>query len=205
MASTIGWDFSGWATENSEESFIDGTYLDVKVLTFHDNSYDNANQDGKRPDSVTLQLYANNEPVPGDEYCVVLTGDPKALTWTYTFEHLDVYTEDRTGQEIIYKVKILDAQGGEFESYTPSYINKYGAFVETFGTSGEAFVLMSYKPKTGTVSGAVYWQDDNNRDGERADYDKWHLTALNFFAIQREHGPLRDVNSDVRFTASFYP
>lgn len=53
--------------------------------------------------------------------------------------------------------------------------------METFGASGEAFVLMSYKPKTGTVSGGVYWQDDSNRDGERPHFDKWRLTALNFF------------------------
>ena len=131
---------------------------------------DNYNNDGHRPESVILQLYANGVAVPGEDYRVHLKGDPTAATWTHTFEKVNIFTAGQEGKEIVYTVQVLSAQGGTFEDYTAKYINQSNNFVPYFPESTEPYVLLEYVDKVGDVTGKIYWEDEQNRDGERPDF-----------------------------------
>ncbi|SEA34047.1 Cna protein B-type domain-containing protein, partial [Lachnospiraceae bacterium NK3A20] len=105
---------------------------------------DSNNQDGKRPNSVTVHLYADD----------VDTGKTVTLSeannWSDSFTDLD---EKKNGQKINYTVK-EDAVAG----YTSV-------------TSGDAAtgytVTNSYTPETTNIHGAKTWDDNNNQDGAR--------------------------------------
>ena len=103
------------------------------------------NQDGVRPESVTIKLLANGED----------TGKTLVLTatnnWTGTFSDLDEYAN------------------GELISYTVEEVaigNGYTTVVT--GTAGDGYtVTNSRTPETLTVSGKKTWDDNNNQDGMR--------------------------------------
>ena len=67
---------------------------------------DSGNRDGKRPDSVKVQLYADGEKV----------GDPVTLNksndWRYTWSELD---EQADGKEIVYTVKEVGENKGTID------------------------------------------------------------------------------------------
>ena len=151
--------------------------VDERSVTATIQWADDNNNDGFRPESVILQLYANGEAVSGEDYRVLLTGDPTATTWSYTFEHLDIYTDGKSGEEVVYTIRVMNSQGGELGDYTASYINATGKFVDSFVASTEPYVLLTYTNKVDTVNGAIYWEDDNNRDGERPDFVDISLMA----------------------------
>ena len=131
---------------------------------------DNSNNDHSRPDSVILQLYADNEPVAGEDYRVVLTGGSTDLTWTHTFEHLDVYRYDGTGDEVVYTIGVEAIGGGDLADYESWYLTADGEVTNARSASTEPFMMLEYVPVTDTVSGAIYWQDESNRDGERPSF-----------------------------------
>lgn len=128
---------------------------------------DNNNNDHSRPDSVILQLYADNKPVPGEDYRVVLTGDATALTWTHTFEDVDIYRYDGTGDEVTYTIGVESVRGGDLVDYESWYLTADGEVTNARSASTEPFMMLEYVPVTDTVNGAIYWQDESNRDGER--------------------------------------
>lgn len=107
---------------------------------------DNNNQDGKRPNSVTVTLYANNQP----------TGQSLTLReengWKGTFENLD---EFKDGEKINYTVKEASVSG-----YTAKI---------TDSASGGFTITNSHTPETITISGAKTWNDANDQDGKRPD------------------------------------
>ena len=82
---------------------------------------DNENKDGIRPDSVTVQLYADGKVVEGKT--VTLTGETQ---WTGTFTGLPKYD---AGREIVYSVAETEVPNG----YTASvaYNDVTGSFVIT--------------------------------------------------------------------------
>ena len=100
---------------------------------------DNNNQDGKRPPSVTFELYANGEPTGKN---LVISGS----SWTGTFTDLDKYAN---GQEIVYSVREV----GVPEGYTAS--------------ENGMTVTNSHTPEKTVVSGSKTWVDNNNQDGVR--------------------------------------
>lgn len=100
-------------TENTVENYttkIDGfnitnTYNPGKISgTVTKHWEDNNNQDGIRPDSIKVQLYAN-----GKEQ-----GEPVVLSektnWTYTWKELDA--TDKDGKMIQYTLKEIDTANG---------------------------------------------------------------------------------------------
>ena len=105
---------------------------------------DNNNQDGKRPGSVTVSLYANNQPT---DQTLTLS---EANGWKGTFENLDEYKD---GEKIVYSVKEVSVSG-----YTSNI---------TDSPSGGFTITNSYTPETITISGSKTWNDNNNQDGKR--------------------------------------
>ena len=105
---------------------------------------DNNNQDGKRPDSVTVTLYAN-----GNSTDQTLTLS-EANDWKGTFENLDEFLD---GEKINYTVKEAPVSG-----YT----------TEISGSASGGFTITnSYTPETVAISGSKTWDDNDNQDGKR--------------------------------------
>ena len=106
---------------------------------------DHENQDGLRPDSIKVQLYANGEK-QGD--AVTLT---QAKKWTYTWQGL---AAKQNGKNIKYTVKEV----GTVKGYTSTVNDK---------NQGNIVITNNHTPKTTVVSGTKIWQDNNNQDGQR--------------------------------------
>ena len=115
-------------TYNPEITHING----VKIWN------DVNNQDGKRPESIVVNLLADGQKVDSQMVKV----DTK---WKFTFTNLPKY---KAGKEIIYTIS-----EEVVENYT----------TEIQGTT----ITNSYTPETTNVSGEKIWNDADNKDGKR--------------------------------------
>jgi hypothetical protein len=116
--------------------YITGTRETTKTFITVTNKWDDKdNRDGLRPASVKVQLYADG----------TATGDPVAVTDSYTFSGLAAYTG---GQEIKYTVKALDLPTG----YTTAYAYQ----------DGNVTMTNSYQAATTSVGVQASWVDNSN-------------------------------------------
>ena len=99
---------------------------------------DNNDQDGKRPESITVNLLANGSLVD----TITVTKD---TNWTYEFKAVPKY---KAGKEIEYTV-------------TEEKVTGYETSIS--GTT----ITNTHTPETITVSGTKTWDDNNNQDGKR--------------------------------------
>ena len=109
------------------------------------------NQDGKRPESVTVQLYkkvGDADPVAVEGKKLTLTAKDKtdANTWVASFTNLPQY---EAGKEITYSIDEVDVPAGYESSVTGQVVTN------------------NYTPKTVVLSGTKVWKDNNNQDGKR--------------------------------------
>ncbi|MBR2792400.1 MAG: Cna B-type domain-containing protein [Erysipelotrichaceae bacterium] len=121
---------------------------------------DASNQDGKRPDSVTYQIYAGTVKVEGTLATVTLSGNGD--TWTAKVSGLPKYAGTTT--PIDYSVKELNgttelADGGTLPGkdgaeYTVAYTDKL-------------IVTNSYTPEETERTVVKKWDDNDNQDGFR--------------------------------------
>lgn len=124
---------------------IENSYTPGKTSVTVTKSWDDANnQDGKRPDSVKVQLYGDGNKV-GNE--VELTD----RNWTYTWNNLP---EKKAGKTIKYTVKEV----GTADGYTTSYSDE---------NPGNIVITNKHVPETTSVEGQKTWDDSNNQDGKR--------------------------------------
>lgn len=86
----------------------DKTYITVKKDWDDGNNYD-----GLRPGSITVQLYADGDPVENAKVTLPLANG----AWSYTFDSLPKYVEGKVGQEIKYTVKEENVPAGYEETY----------------------------------------------------------------------------------------
>ncbi|KXU00053.1 Alcohol dehydrogenase [Streptococcus oralis] len=109
------------------------------------------NQDGKRPEFVTVQLYkkvGNADPVAVEGKKLTLTAKEKTddNTWVASFTNLPQY---EAGKEITYSIKEVDVPAGYEASVTGQVVTN------------------TYNPETVVLSGTKVWKDNNNQDGKR--------------------------------------
>ena len=109
------------------------------------------NQDGKRPESVTVQLYkkvGDADPVAVEGKKLTLTAKDKtdANTWVASFTNLPQY---EAGKEIAYSIKEVDVPAGYEASVTGQVVTN------------------THNPDTVILSGTKVWDDNNNQDGKR--------------------------------------
>ncbi|MHC5227786.1 Cna B-type domain-containing protein [Enterococcus sp. LJL99] len=109
---------------------------------------DNDNQDGKRPNSIVVNLLANGVLIDSKEV-------NEKEGWAYSFENLPKYQD---GQEIIYTV-------------TENSVPEYTTTID--GTT----ITNSYTPGKTSVTVTKAWNDGNNQDGIRPDSIKVQLYA----------------------------
>ncbi len=110
------------------------------------------NQDGKRPQYVTLSLYADEEWVQNLDVSSDDAAEDNENVWSWTFTDLDRY---EAGHEIAYTI-------------AEETVEDYETVIT--GDAAEGFtVTNSYTPETTEISGSKSWEDDNNADGTRPD------------------------------------
>ena len=101
---------------------------------------DSDNRDGKRPDSVRVQLYADGEAV----------GDPVALNksndWRYTWSELDKQADDK---EILYTVKEVGEEKGTIDFDGTEYKVTYTGNAEKGYTITNSYNAVSVGVQTG--------------------------------------------------------
>ena len=115
------------------------------------------NQDGKRPASITVQLYRSvngEEPVAVAGKTLTLTADNEAAanTWKASFTNLPQFDK---GQEITYSVKEDDA--------TVAALKEKGYSPKVEGQK----ITNSHTPEQVKVSGQKVWDDADDQDGKR--------------------------------------
>ena len=125
---------------------ITNTYKPGKTSLTVTKKWDDAeNQDGLRPKTIKVQLYADGQELGR---VVELSEDNK---WTYTFSELD---EKKDGKAVQYTVKETEVP----EGYTQT--------VEATNP-GQVVITNSHTPSKTKVQVTKKWDDANNQDGIR--------------------------------------
>ena len=104
------------------------------------------NQDGKRPASIQVQLYANGQP-SGAAVTVTVTGN----TWSYTWNDLFV---NKNGEPVKYTVTETNVPEGYESAVTGDAVNGYT-------------ITNTHIPATVDVKVTKQWNDDSNIEGFR--------------------------------------
>ena len=116
---------------------------------------DNNNQDGNRPNSITVNLLANSEIIESQS----VTADDEG-NWNYSFENKPKYAD---GQEIRYTI-------------TENAVDGYTS--EISGDAENGFVITNtHEPATIDIEGSKTWEDNNNQDGKRPESITVNLLA----------------------------
>ena len=156
-----------YGTTYGDNYSITNTYTPGKTSVSVTKSWQDSNdQDGKRPDEITVRLYADNEET--NQTLKLNAGN----NWYGSFIELDEY---KNGKEIAYTVKE--------EGTLP---NGYTSQVTSTGTN-QFTITNSYTPKTTEVTVTKKWEDNNNQDGVRptsitvqllADGETWDTATI---------------------------
>ena len=117
------------------------------TINVNKNWQDNDNQDGKRPEKITVELYRNNENEPVETVTIDASSE-----WKYVFSNLPKYDENK--KEITYKV---------VEVAVPEYDTEYEI------SDNGVEIYNHHEPETTEISGIKTWNDNNNQDGIRPD------------------------------------
>ncbi len=128
----------GFTITNTHET--EKTSIDVNKVW-----KDNDNQDGVRPDSVTVQLYANGKAVDGETLTLNENNN-----WKGTFKDVPV---NESGKKITYTVK-------------ENSVDKYTSEVTGDATKGFT-ITNTHEPAVITIPVKKVWDDNNNQDGLR--------------------------------------
>ena len=130
----------GYTTESDGYNFINTHQPETTEITGTKTWNDANNQDGKRPESITVILLANGT----EKTRQAVTAD-EAGNWTYTFKDLPKYAN---GQEITYTVA-----EEEVTDYTTTYDGSN--------------ITNSYTPGKTSATVTKIWNDAENQDGKR--------------------------------------
>ena len=115
------------------------------TINVNKNWQDNDNQDGKRPEKITVELYRNNENEPVETVTIDASSD-----WKYVFSKLPKYDENKN--EITYRV---------VEETVPEYDTEYEI------SDNGVEIYNHHTPEKVSVEGSKTWNDNNNQDGKR--------------------------------------
>ena len=144
----LSWDkesnYTNTITGDAEDGFfITNTHTPETVDISGSKTWnDGDNQDGIRPDSITIHLWADDVEKASKIVEEGANGD-----WTWSFENLPKY---KNGQEIRYTI-------------TEDAVKGYDAEVNDYN------VTNTHIPATVDINVAKSWNDDGDRDGKRPD------------------------------------
>ena len=139
--------YTSVTTGSAKDGFtVTNTRTPEKTKVEGEKTWDDANnQDGKRPNSIKVQLYGDDEKV-GDEVEL-----KKATGWTHTWNDLP---EKKAGKTIKYTVKEV----GTVDGYTTTYNNE---------NQGNIIICNKHTPEKTKVEGEKTWNDADDQDGKR--------------------------------------
>ena len=121
---------------------ISNTHTPETINIEGSKTWDDANnQDGKRPSSITIRLYAD-----GTELTDKVQTVTAANNWSWKFTDLPKYED--AGTEIVYTI-------------TEDAVENYMTVVDGYN------VTNMHIPATINISGGKHWDDANNQDGKR--------------------------------------
>lgn len=132
---------------------------DTKTVPVTVNWNDDSDHDRKRPESITLQLYADGVALEG-KTLTLRAEDFNGNQWTGEFADMQTYTNN--GTAVYYTVKVADA------TVTNGIYS-----IMTAGTT----VYLAYKPVTSMMYVSFNYSDNNNADGHRPSGLYLQLTA----------------------------
>ncbi|WP_455363044.1 Cna B-type domain-containing protein [Vagococcus elongatus] len=146
---------SGYTTIIDGTTIINSYTPEKTSVTVTKAWEDGNNQDGLRPESIQVQLYADR----------IVVGEPMTLTestdWTYTWTDLD---QKASGEDVMYTVKEMT----EVKGYTS---------VVDDTNKGNIIITNSHSPEVTTIKGTKVWDDKNNQDGKRPESITVNLLA----------------------------
>ena len=143
---TVPSNYTAAVTGSVAEGFtITNTYTPTTSVSVTKVWSDSNNQDGIRPEKITVNLLANGEKVDGKSITL-----PQNNQWSYTWTDLP---EKSGGQTITYTVSEEAVEG-------------YSSSVSGDAASGFT-ITNSHTPETTSVSVTKVWSDGNNQDGKR--------------------------------------
>lgn len=150
--------------------------VDVKATVVWE---DGNNKDGVRPETVSLQLKADEENL-GD----VITVNEKSK-WTKTWTGLGEY---KAGKKVVYTVEVVGLKGGE-DGYT----------AKITGDAGTGFTITAtHVPAVAEIKASVNWDDADNQDAIRPE-----LVEAELYADDVSTGKKVKLTADNKWTASF--
>ncbi|MBT1174469.1 Cna B-type domain-containing protein [Bifidobacterium sp. LC6] len=145
---------------------------------------DGDNQDGKRPDKITVRLYGNGVQM------VVDTIPDADGNWTWRFEGLPKYDSD--GKSIVYTLS-EDAVSGYTASVSPAMISSDAA------DNAKHFTLTNtYAPEKTQFSVHKVWQDGDDQANVRPEH-----VYVQLYANGKEHGKPVDLNASNGWSHQF--
>ena len=130
---------------------------------------DEGNRHGIRPQSVTVQLYADGAPLTSYTYNNIVTSGEQTLTggsWAYTWENLPVNKTGEVGRPVQYTVSETSVP----EGYTLGGV--------TGSMDGGFTVTNDIIPVTVSITANKVWDDGNNQDGVRPSSVQAQLYAM---------------------------
>ena len=145
-----GYELTDNSTDGTVTTLTNTHTTEVTSISGTKTWNDAEDQDGKRPESITVRLLANgiekdSQTVKADE----------AGSWTYKFTDLPKY---EAGEEIVYTVT---------EDAVPDYTTEISGYD----------ITNSYAPGKTSVTVTKAWVDNNNRNNHRPDAIKVQLKA----------------------------
>ena len=118
---------------------ITNTHTPEKISISGSKTWDDAdNQDGKRPESITVRLFADGTEVTSK---TVTAND----NWSWSFTGLDKYN---SGTEIVYTI-------------SEDTVADYTTVVDGYN------ITNTHTPEKISISGSKTWDDADNQDGKR--------------------------------------
>jgi hypothetical protein len=140
--------------------------LDTTEVSVTKKWNDNNDQDGLRPQDVTVTLLANGKPVKdaaGNDVQPAKLTENQNGDWTYTFTNLFVNEPEKSGAA--YEYTVVEAPGDE---NTSSDIPK-GYSVESIeGTAADGYTITNkHVPAVMSVTAEKTWDDADDQDGIR--------------------------------------
>lgn len=155
--SMIATTISGAGVESLDQ-LVRNDYVKVGLIPFSIETTkkwsDNDNQDGKRPDSVTVHLYANGKDT--GKSAVLLADNDWKFDWTATFD--DISPVDSQGAPVVYTFVEDEVPG-----YTLSVDKTVSNGVNSFTLTNK------HTPEKTSLSVNKKWDDGDNAAGARPD------------------------------------
>lgn len=143
-----------YTTEINETDIINSFTPGKTSVSVTKNWNDSNNRDGKRPNSIQVQLLAD-----GEKHGVPVKLNI-ANNWTTTWSDLN---QKANGKDIIYTVEEVTVPG-----YTITIDDS---------DKGNILITNTYTPETTTIGGTKTWNDSNNQEGKRPDKITVNLLA----------------------------